>query len=71
MPLTLVGRVAFAVLCLVYVLSSSPLAFVLSGAVHMHCGAMTALTERLLSLQREKWLVHTARMSVPCQTALC
>ena len=47
-------------------LSSAPLAFVLSGAVHMHCGAMTALTERLLSLQREKWLciLHACRCRV-------
>ena len=47
-------------------LSSAPLAFVLSGAVHMHRGAMTALTERLLSLQREKWLciLHACRCRV-------
>ena len=34
--------------------------------MHMHCGAMTALTERLLSLQREKWLciLHACRCRV-------
>ena len=50
-------------------LSSAPLAFVLSGAVHTHRGAMTALTERLLSLQREKWLciLHACRCRIKKQ----
>ena len=34
--------------------------------MHMDCGVMTALTERLLSLQREKWLctLHACRCRV-------
>ena len=70
MPLTLVGRVAFAVvLGLRALVVSTRLSAEWCSAYGLWCHDCID-GEAAVSTAREV-AVHTARMSVPCQTAVC